>query len=87
MHSKEFIAHAALGTSYFDGIEIMINDNDNDVIYHRHFYYDSDGKKMTSRIAMSEIRYAKPEWSDEQEPYFVRHGRREYLSNYMSINR
>ena len=83
MRTKDFITQAAQGTSYFDGIEIMLSD-DQDYIHHRHFYYDGD-KKITHRIATSEIRYSKPEWSDGQEPYFMRHGRREYLSNYMRI--
>lgn len=84
MKKYEFIAQAAQGTSYFDGIEIMLSD-DGDAIHHRHFYYDSDGKKIVHRISTSEIKYAKPSWSDEEEPYFMRRGRREYLSNYIRI--
>ena len=83
MKTKEFITQAALATSAFDGIEIMLSE-DQDYIHHRHFYYDGD-IKIDHRIATSEIKYAKPEWSDSQEPYFMWHGRREYLSNYMRI--
>ena len=81
MNNNEFIAQAAFATSAFDGIEIMLSD-DGDAIHHRHFYY-SDDEKICHKIATSAIKYATPEWSDEEEPYFMRHGRREYLSNYM----
>ena len=84
MKAKEFIMQAALATSAFDGIEIMLSD-DQDYIHHRHCYYDSDGIKQTHKISTSEIKYAKPSWSAEEEPYFMRRGRREYLSNYMII--
>ena len=83
MRTKDFITQAALATSAFDGIEIMLSE-DQDYIHHRHFYYDSD-KKITHKISTSAIRYAKPSWSGEEEPYFMRRGRREYLSNYMII--
>lgn len=84
MNNKNFIAQATQGTSYFDGIEIMLS-YDQGYIHHRHFYYDSDGIKHTHRIATSEIKYDKPSWSDDDEPYFMRYGRREYLANYMRI--
>ena len=83
MRTKEFIVQAAFATSAFDGIEIMLSD-DGDAIYHRHAYYGRE-QPTYSKTATSAIKYAKPEWSDEEEPYFMRHGRREYLSNYMRI--
>ena len=83
MRTKEFTAQAVFATSAFDGIEIMLSD-DGDAVHHRHVCYGYE-QATYSKTSTSAIKYAKPEWSDEEEPYFMRHGRREYLSNYMRI--
>ena len=80
MQKKDFKVEAALGTTYFDGIEIMLSENC-EGIHHRHFFYNGTIKN-TGKISTSIIRYAKPEWSEEEEPYFMRLGMREYLANY-----
>jgi hypothetical protein len=82
MKKKDFTVEAARGTSYFDGIEIMLSQNCEE-IHHRHFFYSGTVKK-TGKISTSIIRYAKPEWSKDEEPYpyFMRLGMREYLAEY-----
>lgn len=83
MKTKEFITQAALATSAFYGIEIMLSD-DCEAVHHRNAYYGNE-QPTYSKISTSAIKYGTPEWSEEDEPYFMRHGRREYLSNYMKI--
>lgn len=87
MTNKEFKAQAVNGQSYWSWIEIAIDDRDNDTVYHRYAYQsDIENKNKYGKVCKSIIRYAKPSWSSELAPYFIRHGIREYLSNYI-VNR
>jgi len=79
MTKSEFIVHAIKGTSYWDGIEIMLS-SDGDSIYHRHVHYDENGIKINHQINKSMIKYTASD-----KPYFMRYGNREYLDNYIRL--
>ena len=86
MKKTEFIAQAGKSLTVWSFIDIMIPFDTDDFVYHRYGYVNSDNGETYKRICKSRIQYARPSWSDESEPYFMRHGMREYLSEYM-VNR
>ena len=84
MTRKEFIPQASKSETVWNHIDIMVANED--FVYHRYGYVTGNNTEAYGRIVKSAIRYAKPEWSEWSEPYFMRHGRREYLSEYMVIH-
>jgi len=83
MTRKEFTPQASKSETVWSHIDIMVTHGD--YVYHRYGYVTGNNTVAYTRIAKSAIRYAKPKWSEWSEPYFMRHGRREYLSEYMVI--
>jgi len=90
MNKNKFKAQASYADSMFSGVDIYIPEGTEDFVYHRYSYQSNDKyfnpTTIYGKVCRSMIRYAKPSWSKYAEPYFMRHGMREYLSNYM-INR
>lgn len=83
MKKSEFKPQATETQTAWSWIEIMIDDHNNDYVYHRYCFQNSNNGTTCKRVLKSQIRYAKPSWSDEQEPYFMHHDRRYYLSNFI----
>jgi hypothetical protein len=83
MNKNEFIAQASKSQTIWSHIDIYIPEGTEDYVYHRYGYVNSNNGETYKRICRSMIRYAKPSWSEYQEPYFMRHGMREYLADYM----
>lgn len=45
-----------------------------------------DGVEKYSKVTRHKIKYSKTDWSDEEEPYFIKYGRRYYLSDMLRVN-
>jgi hypothetical protein len=86
MKKSEYRAQAFKGYTVWSGVDIMIPEGTEDHVFHRYGYSNSNNVMVYKRICRSKIRYAKPSWSEYSEPYFMRHGIREYLSEYYRVN-
>lgn len=69
MKNQDFKVHGYFGLSNYGGLEVMLNDSNDAIIYR---WYGKVARRW------QEIKYTR-----RGDAYFVRHGRRYYLKDFM----
>lgn len=77
----QFTIHAAKSITIYFGIEIEISRDGSSVRYRKANYIPADEKNKYGHVShWQDIKY------DNERPYFIYHGGREYLDEYMKVD-